>query len=102
MVDDIIKNILPYGLSDSILGDHIFGLIPLLASCLNGAGGTADGIDDPRMHIDTSQQVVFLAPSHMSRILISYSLSRFMARLERALMSALAWRTHTRSLESRM
>ncbi|KAH7914398.1 beta-lactamase-like protein [Hygrophoropsis aurantiaca] len=31
-------------------GDHIFGLLPLLASRLNGAGGTADGVDDPRVH----------------------------------------------------
>ncbi|GJJ07087.1 hypothetical protein Clacol_001286 [Clathrus columnatus] len=29
-------------------GDHIFGLLPLLASCMNGAGGTIDGVDDPR------------------------------------------------------
>jgi hypothetical protein len=29
-------------------GDHIFGLLPLLASRLNGAGGMADGVDDPR------------------------------------------------------
>lgn len=33
------------------LGDHIFGLLPLLASRLNGAGGTADGMEDPRAHI---------------------------------------------------
>ncbi|KAH7931236.1 Metallo-hydrolase/oxidoreductase [Leucogyrophana mollusca] len=32
-------------------GDHIFGLLPLLASRLNGAGGTADGADDPRAHV---------------------------------------------------
>ncbi|KAG6911238.1 hypothetical protein DXG01_003105 [Tephrocybe rancida] len=38
-------------------GDHIFGLIPLLASCLNGAGGTADGADDPRARIDIEQPV---------------------------------------------
>jgi ribonuclease Z len=31
-------------------GDHIFGLLPLLASMLNGAGGTADGVEDPRIH----------------------------------------------------
>jgi len=31
------------------LGDHIFGICPLLASCLNGAGGTAEGTEDPRM-----------------------------------------------------
>ncbi|KAJ7276556.1 beta-lactamase-like protein [Mycena haematopus] len=32
-------------------GDHIFGLLPLLAGILNGAGGTADGEDEPREHI---------------------------------------------------
>ncbi|KAF8897686.1 beta-lactamase-like protein [Infundibulicybe gibba] len=32
-------------------GDHIFGLIPLLASCLNGAGGIT-GADDARTHIN--------------------------------------------------
>ncbi|KAG6854870.1 hypothetical protein C0991_012060 [Blastosporella zonata] len=36
-------------------GDHIFGLIPLLASVLNGAGGTADGVDDPRARVDMEQ-----------------------------------------------
>ncbi|GJE84588.1 ribonuclease Z [Phanerochaete sordida] len=29
-------------------GDHIFGLLPILASRLNGAGGMAEGADDPR------------------------------------------------------
>ncbi|KAH9948762.1 beta-lactamase-like protein [Amylocystis lapponica] len=29
-------------------GDHIFGLLPVLASRLNGAGGMADGAEDPR------------------------------------------------------
>lgn len=32
----------------AIPGDHIFGIAPLLASCLNGAGGTANGYEDPR------------------------------------------------------
>lgn len=32
-------------------GDHIFGLLPLLATMLNGAGGTADGAEDPRTHM---------------------------------------------------
>ncbi|KAF9452423.1 Metallo-hydrolase/oxidoreductase [Macrolepiota fuliginosa MF-IS2] len=36
-------------------GDHIFGLKPLLASCMNGAGGTTEGNEDPRTQIDTSQ-----------------------------------------------
>ncbi|TDL29931.1 Metallo-hydrolase/oxidoreductase [Rickenella mellea] len=30
-------------------GDHIFGLAPLMASCMNGAGGTADGAEDERL-----------------------------------------------------
>ncbi|KAI0355381.1 Metallo-hydrolase/oxidoreductase [Trametes cingulata] len=29
-------------------GDHIFGLLPVLAGRLNGAGGTIDGVEDPR------------------------------------------------------
>ncbi|KAF7433082.1 hypothetical protein PC9H_005028 [Pleurotus ostreatus] len=33
-------------------GDHIFGLIPVLASRLNGAGGTVDDADDPRHQVD--------------------------------------------------
>ncbi|KAJ7765034.1 beta-lactamase-like protein [Mycena maculata] len=32
-------------------GDHIFGLIPLLAGLLNGAGGAADGAEDPRDYV---------------------------------------------------
>ncbi|KAI0796326.1 beta-lactamase-like protein [Irpex lacteus] len=36
-------------------GDHIFGLLPLLASRLNGAGGTADGVEDPRTQALSSQ-----------------------------------------------
>ena len=34
-------------------GDHIFGLAPLMASAMNGAGGMVDGEDD-RMNIDDS------------------------------------------------
>jgi hypothetical protein len=33
-------------------GDHIFGLLPLMASCLNGAGGTVDWVEDPRLGTD--------------------------------------------------
>ncbi|KAI9574675.1 Metallo-hydrolase oxidoreductase [Boletus coccyginus] len=29
-------------------GDHIFGLLPLMASLANGAGGTVEDIEDPR------------------------------------------------------
>ncbi|KAF8974176.1 beta-lactamase-like protein [Flammula alnicola] len=35
-------------------GDHIFGLIPLMASLLNGAGGITEGGEDPRLQVDTS------------------------------------------------
>ncbi|KAF9006506.1 beta-lactamase-like protein [Cyathus striatus] len=36
-------------------GDHIFGLLPVMAGCLNGAGGTAEGSEDPRLNVDTLQ-----------------------------------------------
>ena len=42
------------------LGDHIFGLVPLLASRLNGAGGLVLGQYDPRTNIDLSQPVWIL------------------------------------------
>jgi hypothetical protein len=38
-------------------GDHIFGLLPLLAGVLNGAGGAADDAEDPREHIDVNNPV---------------------------------------------
>jgi len=41
-------------------GDHIFGLAPLLAARLNGAGGFAEGAEDPRSqieHLETNQSV---------------------------------------------
>jgi len=34
-------------------GDHIFGLIPLMASLLNGAGGVTEGGEDPRLNVNT-------------------------------------------------
>ena len=37
-------------------GDHIFGLAPLMASAMNGAGGMVDGEDD-RLNIDDSAPV---------------------------------------------
>ncbi|KIK67973.1 hypothetical protein GYMLUDRAFT_36775 [Collybiopsis luxurians FD-317 M1] len=36
-------------------GDHIFGLIPLLAGCLNGNGGVANGGEDPRENINLDE-----------------------------------------------
>lgn len=41
---------------DYITGDHIFGLIPLMAHLLNGAGGIAEG-EDPRLNLDLSSPV---------------------------------------------
>ncbi|KAI9064850.1 Metallo-hydrolase/oxidoreductase, partial [Trametes sanguinea] len=38
-------------------GDHIFGLLPVLAGRLNGAGGTIDGVDDPRTHAPPPEDV---------------------------------------------
>lgn len=39
----------------SLTGDHIFGLIPLLASCMNGAGGVAgENAEDPRRNLETT------------------------------------------------
>ncbi|KAL1747496.1 beta-lactamase-like protein [Schizophyllum fasciatum] len=35
-------------------GDHMFGVVPLLCSILNGAGGTMEGADDPRTRVDKS------------------------------------------------
>lgn len=31
-------------------GDHIFGIGPLIAACLNGAGGMVEGVADPRLN----------------------------------------------------
>ncbi|OJA13844.1 hypothetical protein AZE42_00482 [Rhizopogon vesiculosus] len=43
-------------------GDHIFGLLPLLASRLNGAGGTADGVEDPRIHMVQGDPIEIYGP----------------------------------------
>ncbi|EIN10828.1 Metallo-hydrolase/oxidoreductase [Punctularia strigosozonata HHB-11173 SS5] len=37
-------------------GDHIFGLLPLMAGRLNGAGGLADGAEDPRSQVTIDQE----------------------------------------------
>jgi ribonuclease Z len=39
-----------------MIGDHVFGLVPLLASRLNGAGGTIEGIHDTRQDDLVSSQ----------------------------------------------
>lgn len=40
--------------TDVSIGDHIFGLIPLLAARLDGAGGMADGALDVRLQAGIS------------------------------------------------
>ena len=59
-----LLNVLIVFAVDDLLGDHIFGLIPLLSSCLNGAGGIVDEADDPRAQVqaDVNAQVRMLAP----------------------------------------
>lgn len=39
------------------IGDHIFGLLPLMASIANGAGGTAEDIEDPRAQSNVDVEV---------------------------------------------
>ncbi|TFK75758.1 Metallo-hydrolase/oxidoreductase [Pluteus cervinus] len=36
-------------------GDHIFGVVPLMASMLNGSGGMAEGAEDSRSKVDLQQ-----------------------------------------------
>lgn len=48
----------------TILGDHIFGIAPLLASCLNGAGGTAEGYEDPRSQHSGMTPVSHIQPDN--------------------------------------
>jgi len=43
---------------EGLVGDHIFGLLPLMATLLNGAGGTTDGIEDPRLQVDLDKPVL--------------------------------------------
>lgn len=45
-----------------LVGDHIFGLLPFLASRLNGAGGVAEGTEDPRGQALSLQSDVRIAP----------------------------------------
>ena len=41
-------------------GDHIFGLMPLMASIANGAGGMVEDIEDPRAQSNVDVEVSFL------------------------------------------
>ena len=50
-------NILELTTKGHLAGDHIFGLLPLMASLLNGAGGTVDGIEDPRLQVELDKPV---------------------------------------------
>lgn len=44
-------------LTTKVVGDHIFGLLPLMASLLNGSGGMADGIEEPRLQVEFDKPV---------------------------------------------
>lgn len=70
-----------------LVGDHIFGLIPLMASLLNGAGGVTEGGEDPRLDVNTETAV---CPSF--RLLLFFqplnSLLKFMGRWEHGLIFA--------------
>jgi ribonuclease Z len=47
------------GLAEGIgIGDHIFGILPLLAGMLNGHGGTVDA-EDPRLRDPANAPVSF-------------------------------------------
>lgn len=41
-------------------GDHIFGLVPLMAARLNGAGGMVDGADESRLEQAEGKEVCIL------------------------------------------
>lgn len=55
-------------------GDHIFGIVPLMASMLNGAGGITEGADDPRSQIDFDQPVSAINTATQTVILKFYKL----------------------------
>ncbi len=38
-------------------GDHLFGIGPLLAGCLNGMGGMVEGIEDKRLRAEAIQEL---------------------------------------------
>ena len=58
-------------------GDHIFGLLPLMASRLNGAGGTSEGVDDPRNQLGGHQEVSLNACFIARFLTLSHSLSKY-------------------------
>ena len=54
-------------------GDHIFGLLPLLASRLNGAGGTVEGVEDPRIQdVADAQSVTEVCTQRLTSKMYSY------------------------------
>lgn len=81
-----------------LVGDHIFGLIPLMASLLNGAGGVTEGGEDPRLHVNTETAVCpsFGLVHHFFQLL--NSLLKFMDRWEHGPIFALALRIPTLTL----
>lgn len=55
-------------------GDHIFGIVPLMASMLNGAGGITEGADDPRSQIDFDQPLLEIYGPYGTRAYIRNSI----------------------------
>ena len=45
------------------IGDHIFGLLPLMASIANGAGGTVEDLEDPRAQSQSDVDVQAVCPN---------------------------------------
>ncbi|KAL5531371.1 hypothetical protein ACEPAG_4248 [Sanghuangporus baumii] len=43
-------------------GDHIFGIAPLMAGCMNGGGGMIEGIADPRLQPPDSEPLEIYGP----------------------------------------
>ena len=55
------------------LGDHIFGLAPLMAGCMNGAGGMVDGVADPRNVTPNPEPVMVSFKFKMNHACTQYS-----------------------------
>ena len=55
-------------LTVSRLGDHIGGLLCLLASAMNGDGGTVPGVEDPRIRSAQTKRVFLKEFYHLSEL----------------------------------
>jgi hypothetical protein len=87
-----------------LLGDHIFGLLPLLASRLNGAGGMVDEALDPRASGAPDDAEVSHAPDRTDDVPQTTALSLWRYMVHRALgrMCAQGYYTRTPFLVAHM